>query len=123
MYKYSREEIVKIVKQCKKTKDGYYWCPKFRFLNLDVGNNKDDYYYNREMFRFKMYFSDNELNVYLSKDRLDYNFLDFYRKSCRFYETNKNIDSLDIDDYVIGKKFKLGELIDCFEFIVNNYYS
>lgn len=120
-YRYSREEIVEIIKKCDKTKDGFYWCPKFRILNIDEGDKKDDYYYNRELFRFKLYFSDDEINLYLSKDRLDYNFLDFYRKSTRFYETNKNIVSLNINDYIAKKKFKVGELIDCFEFIINNY--
>lgn len=121
MYRHSREEIVKTIRNCEKTKDGFYWCPKFRILNLDVGNIKDDYYYKRELFEYKMYFSEKEIGVYLSKERLDYSFLDLYKKSQRFYENNKNIQSLNINDYVFKNKFKVGELIDCFEFIINNY--
>ena len=119
MYENSREENVKYIKKCEKTKEGYYWCPDFLNKNLNEGGLNDDekYFYDRDLFKYKMYFSEEEINVYLSEKMCEFDIDQMYRKACLFHETNKELKKNKIKDKVGNYLFTLEELIDCFEYI------
>lgn len=119
-YYYTREQIVEnIINDGKITNDGYYWYPNFININLKEGNEKDyEYYYPRELFKYKLYFSRYELKIYLSKIKLDYDIDDMYRKSIKFYENNISLININnINKKLPNVDFTLNELIDCFEYL------
>ena len=70
-YKYSRNEIAKIIRKSPKTKDGFYFVKNFPEMNnkafkLD-GENDKKYYYKRSCFENKYIFDNFELKCYLSE--------------------------------------------------------
>ena len=117
-YNLSRIELVKLIKSSNKTLDGNYWFPRFLELAFEKGRQNDPYYYTREYFRYKMYFNKDEINIFLAKERKnDFDIEEMYRKSLMFYDVNKELSTLGINDYIPTQKYKLCELIDCFEYI------
>ena len=118
-YKYKRYEIVEKIKKEKKTPDGYYWCPFFLEINLDDNglNFDDEYFYDRELFKYKMYFSEIELDVYLSKNMCMFDVDDMYRKSCLFHESNKSLVNHKLTEKVDNYLCNVMELIECFEYL------
>lgn len=118
-YNLSRTELVKLIKSSNRTLDGNYWFPRFLELNLEKGKQNDTgYYYEREYFKYKMYFTRNDIKTFLSKKKVrKFDIDELYRKSCMFYDTNKELFTLDINDFIPGRDYKLCELIDCFEYI------
>lgn len=123
-YEYCREQIVEnILCDGKKTNDGFYWYPNFSYENLLEGNCKDyEFYYPREMFKFKLYFSKSEIEAYLAKNKINNFDIDFmFRKSIQFYDNNKNlIEYKNINKKLPNVEFTLNELIDCFEYLNNH---
>lgn len=117
-YKFSREDIVKIIKTKDKTEDGHYWFPDFDDFNELKGNKEDSYYYSRDMFKHKMYFTDEDIQLYTAKKKKNTD-IDFkYRKAVRFYEINKELKSFNVNDIVPPNKFTVAELIDAYEYII-----
>lgn len=118
-YKFTRENIVKqITSFDEATQDGHYWFPLFDEINEEKGENLDDYFYPREMFKHKMYFTKEDIRLYLSKRKERINMDVKYRKALRFYETNKELKRFNVKDIVPPNEFTVGELIDAFEYIV-----
>lgn len=117
-YNLSRNELIKLIKTSNKTPDGYYWFP--RFLELAFGKGEQDdspYYYNREYFKYKMYFNKDEMNAFLAKEKEEeFDIENMYRKSMMFCDVNRELFTLGIDDFVPTQKYRLYELIDCFEY-------
>lgn len=121
-YKYTREEIIETIKKKnEKTKEGYYWCPYFIEMNMDEnGLNCDDkYFYDRDVFKYKMYFSEKEMEAYISEKVCFVNIDDMYRKSCLFHETNYELKDHKLKDKVKNYLFNVEELIECFEYLHN----
>lgn len=121
-FKFDREEIINNIKKTKKTNDGHYWYPKFLEMNEQQGDKDDDYYYSRDLFRYKMYFTDKDIDLYLSKKRKNINMDIKYRKALRFYETNKELKNFNVDDIVPPNSFSIGDLVDAYEFFILNSY-
>lgn len=118
-YKFTRENVVKqITSFDEATRDGHYWFPLFDEINEEKGENLDDYFYPREMFKHKMYFTKEDIRLYLSKRKERINMDVKYRKALRFYETNKELKRFNVKDIVPPNEFTVGELIDAFEYIV-----
>ena len=65
-----------------------------------------------------MYFTDEDIELYLSKEKKDVNMDAKYRKGLQFYETNKELKSLNISDLVLPNEFTVEELIDSYEYII-----
>lgn len=115
-YLLSRTEITSIIKGCPKTKNGFYWCPRFLelvFLNGPV--IEDDYFYDRELFINKLYFSNEDLKAFNSKKGLNFDIQFMKLKSNRFYEINGNLRTLQIKDKIYKELYTLEDVIDCFE--------
>lgn len=117
-FKFDRNEIINIIKKKKRTKDGHYWCPEFMQMNELKGNKEDEYYYARELFRYKMYFTEKDIDLYLAKKKKNANMDIKYRKALRFYDTNKELTKFKVDDIVPPNAFTVSELVDAYEFII-----
>lgn len=117
-YAITRKDLYTLIKLCDKTKDGYYWYPNFITLVIQKGNENDSkYYYSRDLFRYKLYFKPDELEAFLAEKKMDIDIDYMYRKSVIFYDNNKELSFLRLKDYIPRMKYKLYELIDCFEYI------
>lgn len=125
-YKFSRKKLVELIKNNNKiTHDGFYWYPNFILENVIPGNEKDyEYYYPREFFKYKMYFSTNDLEAYLALEKIsDYNADGMYRKSFDFYDKNKDLCNIkNIKKKIPDVDFTIENLIDCYEYIYNNKF-
>lgn len=120
LYKFNRNDIINLIKAQKKTNDGHYWYPNFDDINEMKGNeNDDEYYYARELFKHKMYFTVADIEIYLSKKKMKVNIDVKYRKALRFYEINKELKKFKIDDIVPPNEFTVAELIDSYEYIIS----
>lgn len=117
-YKLSREDIVKLIKSEETTKDGHYWYPYFDDLNEIKGQKEDNYYYPREMFKHKLYFTNEDIELYLAKKKMNINMDVKYRKGIRFYDINKELKNLKLNDVVPPNQFSISELIDAYEYII-----
>lgn len=116
-YKYSRYTLFRMIKACQKTEDGHYWTAFMPDLLLVEGRVKDsEYFYSREMFAKKMYFTERDVDIFMSKEALDVDELEFAQVSEKFFETNKDIGNLDVTMKLYQESFTVGELIDCFVF-------
>lgn len=121
LYKFTREDIVKKIKSYdKQTNDGHYWFPIFDEVNEERGITTDDYYYPREMFKNKLYFTEDDIKLYLAKRKQRVNMDLKYRKALRFYDINKELKLYHVNDKVPPNEFTVGELIDAYEFIIYN---
>lgn len=119
-YMITRTKIYKLIRRCRQTGDGFYWCPVVRFL-LDIeGPYVDTYYYPRELFIKKMYYSEYDLDMFMSKEEMDVNESEYWNDEEMFYDTNKELTSFEVYDNVVGQKFSIGELVDNYEFVKNN---
>lgn len=119
-FKYSREELVSIIRSHEVTNDGLYWCPYVCDMLFDSGDNVDTKYaYSRKLFENKMYFAETDIELFLSERHI-YNLFEdeYYNKSLRFRKTNGELVKLKVDDVVPGKEFTIGELVDCYEYII-----
>lgn len=123
-YAISRKDFLLLIKYSEKTKDGYYWYPIFPEICSKNGHISDEeYYYDREYFIHKLYFKPEELDAFLSKKKMEFDIENMYRKSIMFYDTNKELKYLKLEDTIPGSEFKLYELIDCFEYIYSDCFE
>ena len=121
-FKYKREEIIELLKkESEKTQEGYYWFPKFIEMNMDENglNDDDKYFYDRDLFKYKMYFNDKEIEAYLSEKVCFINIDDMQKKSFLFYETNYELKEHKLKNKVKNYLFNIEELIECFEYLHN----
>ena len=115
-YKYSREDIAKIIKDSPKTKDGYYFVRKFPELNnmqgkLD-GERDSKYYYPRSIFANKFVFNNYEIDSYLSKIENNLDFEKMQNIDNKIYETIFDFIDYGLNEKIPNYKFNLNELID-----------
>lgn len=120
LYAYSRDDIVRTIRDCECTSDGIYWCPYVWDKLMREGLLDDSIYaYKREMFEKKMYFTENDIDLFLSEKKIfNLDELNYYNKSKRFSSINDDLKNLSIYDYVPNKLFTLEELLDCYEYII-----
>lgn len=119
-YIFSRDDIVMLIKKNKKTKDGNYWCPNIINIILIKGKVDDNkYFYERSLFKYKLYYSELDIEILLSEEPLSEIDIDeWYRKSLRFYDTNKELTDFDINECIPGQEFTIEELIDTYDFLI-----
>ena len=115
-YKYSRENIAKIIRNSPKTKDGYYFVRKFPELNNEQGKldgEKDSkYYYPRNIFANKFVFNNYEIDSYLSKTENDLDFKKMQNIDDKIYEAISDFVDYGLNEKIPNYEFNLNELID-----------
>ena len=109
-FKYSREEIVKMIKEkCERTKEGVYWTPNISAYLATKGLCDDkDYYYEREGFLNKVYFTKIDFEYFLSNER----------KNNYYYDTMKEIDKKFIENNYDTFGLKLKNKVKPYDFTV-----
>ena len=123
-YKKTREEIAKIIKKSPITDDGYYVCKEFRNLNIKIGEHVDrNYIFEREYFKNKICFTENDIDAYLTKQDNKFNINEMQNLDEFLYDIlKKDIDIFEIDDMIENGAFTLMELIDTSIFIYYNKF-
>lgn len=122
-YKFDRETIVKKIKESPVTNDGYYFCKEFPRLNKLKGNKKDkNYIFDREYFKYKMVFTNAEIETYLD-DIGDINNIDKIQKKDIFvYNIIKDYTKNKLHTKIPKTLFTLSELIDATIYYFNYKY-
>lgn len=120
LYAYSRDDIVQTIRDSERTSDGIYWCPYIWDKLMREGLIDDAIYaYKREMFEHRMYFTESDIELFLSERKIfNLDELSYYNKSKRFSSTNEDLKKLSIYDTIPNKLFTLEELLDCYEYII-----
>lgn len=118
-FKYSRTTLSKIIRHSNQTKDEFYWCPFIHTILLEPGSCQDnDYFYNRDLFEKKLYFTEYDLQLLMEKEEIQgFDQIYYKQKSEKFFNTNEELVNLEVYDRVPKNVFTVGELIDTFEFI------
>ena len=114
-FKFSREEIVKMIKErCERTKDGIYWTPGIYIYLSGKGLCEDEkYYYKREDFYNKVYFTKIDFEYFLAKDVKNNRIYDMMKAiDEKFIENNYDTLGLKLKQKVKPYDFKLYELLD-----------
>ena len=99
----SRKELVDLIKRSPRTKDGYYFFPRFRALILLEGDIRDTgYFYDRLMFKDKMCFDDDDIRMLTAKKKLSID-IDLIRMiDTKIHSTLKGLEFLYIKDKIPG---------------------
>lgn len=115
-YLLKRESIIKLILDSDKTKEGNYYCPFFEKINELSGNIKDiNYYYNRSVFKNKVYFTEKDVELYSSNKEVKNFDIDDYRiLSNKFYDIYEQIKSLDLKEKIPKEENTLEDVIDTF---------
>ena len=123
-YCLSRKEIINIIKRKDKTSDGYYYFPDFNILNELKGNIVDvNYYYNRNIFKNKVYFTDYDINLYLSEKKIeDFDYDEYRAIYDKFYDIFKEFKILNLKDKIPNEENTIENLIDTYEYIIKIKY-
>lgn len=125
-YKNSRNKIVKIIKKSPKTNDGYYFVRDFPNLNGEQGkldHGRDiDYFYHRNLFKDKFVFSDADIEAYLAKKNINFDFEKMQKLDEKLVNVIDDYLQYDLNDDIKGELYNLNELIDTTIFIFNNKY-
>lgn len=121
-FRYTRQKLMKIINKCRISSEGVYWCPfLIDLIELEGEISDDEYFYPREIFYKKMYFSEEDLEIFLSKTEKKLEINEYMHKNLNFYYTNQDILNLEIYDK-INNLYTISELLDMYEFkYVNNY--
>ena len=124
-FKKTREDIVKLIKKCQMTEDGYYVCKNFPELNLAIGDKKDKkYIYDRYYFENKICFNQSDIEIYLETNQNYYDIDNMKKRDNYVYNIIKKDLEINDDIYEIlpGYTFNLAELIDTSIFVYNSKY-
>ena len=124
-FKKTREDIVKLIKKCQMTEDGYYVCKNFPELNLALGEKKDKkYIYDRHYFENQICFNQSDIEIYLEINQNYYDIDNMKRRDNYIYNIIKKDLEINDDIYEIlpGYTFSLAELIDTSIFVYNSKY-
>lgn len=129
-YKYSRKQIVKMIKKSPRTNDGYYYMPNFSFYNNKKGtiNGENDriYNYKRDLFNNMICFNNDDIECYIAPKDENNNYNYDIKKMNDINERLKNVigefKNLNLNDIIENKKYNLNELIDTSIFVFNNKY-
>lgn len=125
-YKYTRNQIVNIIKKSPKTKDGYYYVYKFPVLNsmrgkID-GERDTKYYYTREYFKNKICFNEDDINCYLTISKMDYDINKMKTIDDKLKDIIGELNGMKLDNKIEDKDYTLDELIDTSIYLLNNKY-
>lgn len=118
-YRFTRQEIADKIKSCcKKTKDGIYWIPKITpFISLPGLNEDNKYYYERQEFARKLYFTDFDFLYFLAEKPLNnYIYAIMKKIDSSFLDNNYDTIGLELKQKVSHYDFTLEELL-------NNYIN
>lgn len=122
-YDKSREDIIKIIKKCPMTEDGYYFCRIFPSLNKLPGEHLDKgYTFDRYLFENKICFNTAELEVYTEKDPSYYNIEKMKARDNFLYEIVKPDLKKKLNRKMKNSHYTLGDLIDSAIFYFNYRY-
>ena len=116
-FKYSREEIVKMIKEkCERTKEGIYWTPNISAYLTTRGFCEDkDYYYEREGFFNKVYFTKIDFEYFLSPERKNNYSYDMMKEiDKKFIENNYDTFGLKLKNKVEPYDFNVEELLNSY---------
>lgn len=112
----SRKELKDLIMASPQTRDGYYFCPRFKALVLQPGKERDSgFYYDRDVFKNKMCFSITSIKMLLARHEMDPKLADVDQIRWidqKLDETLKGIEFLSLSDKVPNMDYTLEELID-----------
>lgn len=120
----SRKELSDMIRKAPKTKDGFYFFPRFRVLILLEGDIKDTgFFYDRIMFKDKICFDETDLKMLNAKKKPAID-ADLRRIiDMKLNEVLKGLEFLHIKDRIPGTDYTLEELIDNTVYLVKYKYS
>lgn len=125
-YKYSRNEIVELIKKSPKTCDGYYFFPNFFYYNFKQGNinneNDSKYYYKRDKFKDKICFNVYDINCYLSTSKINYDIIKMQFVDNQIKNIIKDFENLGLKDKIPNEDYTLNDLIDTSIFFYNKKF-
>lgn len=119
-FKFTREEIVKMIEEkCEKTRDGIYWTPNIAaYLTIRGLTDDKKYYYKREDFFNKVYFTKIDFTYFLSTKKLDaYTFNMMKEIDKKFICNNYDTFGLTLKKKVKPYDFNVEELLDTYVFM------
>lgn len=120
----SRKELKDLIEKAPKTKDGYYYFPRFYILLLAEGKIKDNgFYYERDFFKNKICFDDLDIKMFMSKKKIKVDIEAREFVDLKLKEAVKGVECLDLKDKLIGQEFTLEELIDTCIFVSKLKFS
>ena len=125
-FKFSREEIVKLIKErCERTTDGIYWTPDIAAYLSTKGFTEDkDYYYPREDFLSKVYFTKLDFDYFLATERKNNYIYDLMREiDNKFLENNYDTFGLKLKQKVKPYDFNVEELLNNYIFMRYNLFN
>lgn len=112
-YKYPRETLVKRIKNSPVTDDGYYYCKNFkRWVNMKGTNIDQGYTFDRVHFKDKLCFNNAEIEVFLDKDKSNFDIYKMERKDAFLFDVIKDNLNDKLHKNIHNSKYTLGELID-----------
>lgn len=112
-YNKSREDIIKIIKRCPTTEDGFYYCKKFPHLNETPGEKSDKgYTFDRSYFKNKICFNKAELEVYTQKGPSYFNIEKMKEKDDFLYNIIKPSLNKKLNKKMKNSHYTLSDLID-----------
>lgn len=113
-YRFSREEIVKLIQEkCERTRDGIYWTPNISAYLCSKGLCEDKYYYQREDFLNKVYFTPLDFEYFLTTDKKNNYIYDTMKAIDKnFINNNYDTFNLKLKNTVKPYLFNLEELLD-----------
>lgn len=118
----SRKELIDLIKKSPKTKDGYYFFPRFKILVQAEGKIRDSgYYYDRYFFKDKICFDDTDIKLFTAKNKMKIDFELRRLIDNKINEVLEGVEFLDLHDKIPGNDYTLEELIDTC--IYTTYYK
>lgn len=118
----SRKELVDLIKKSPKTRDGYYFFPRFKILVQTEGKIRDSgYYYDRYFFKDKICFDETDIKLFLSKKKIKVDFELRKLVDDKVNQILEGIEYLELHDKIPGNDYTLEELIDSCIYIT--YYK
>lgn len=124
-YKFSREEIVNMIKEkCEKTKDDIYWTPNISVFLLQRGLSEDKkYYYPREDFYTKVYYTQLDFDFFLATKPIN-NYIHSMMQKIDESFNNNNYDTfgLKLKHKVKPYDFNVEELLNNYIYIKYNLF-
>ena len=114
-YRFTRQELVdKIKKYCKKTKDNIYWITKITtFISLKGLDEDKKYYYPRDDFKDKVYFTTLDFIYFLAEKPINEHVFSLMKKIDQSFLTiNYDTIGLELKQKVTPYDFTLEELLD-----------
>ena len=122
-YKYPRKYIVDIIKSSPKTYDGFYYVKDFPLINekrskLD-GERDTKYFYSREYFKDKLCFDDNEIELYVTTTKKEYDMDKMRRRDEKIKSVVNDLLDNELYEKIVNQDYNLAELIDTTIYIFN----